>query len=89
MATAESQGSAGRKPNVKDVSLRTGMWRKADDMVKLTPHSEGLSSLSEVNHEVVHRNNVFLPGGGLSSWPKWVDPIAARRSCHKLGTIYR
>lgn len=31
-------------------------------MVKLAPHSEGQSSVSEVNHGVVHRNNVLLPG---------------------------
>ncbi len=52
----------GKEVYVKDVSLRTGTWYKADNMVKLAPHSEGLSSMSEVNHEVVHRNNVFLPG---------------------------
>ena len=31
-------------------------------MVKLAQHSEGRSSVSEVNHGVVHRNNVLLPG---------------------------
>ena len=52
----------GKEAYVKDVSLRTGTWYKADDRVKLAPHSEDWSSMSEVNHEVVHRNNVLLPG---------------------------
>ena len=52
----------GKEAYVKDVSLRIEMWYKADGMVKLAPHSEDLSSMSEVNHEVVHRNNVLLPG---------------------------
>ena len=52
----------GKEAYVKDVSLRTGTWYKADGMVKLAPHSEGLSSVLEVNHGVVHRNNVLLPG---------------------------
>jgi hypothetical protein len=52
----------GKEAYVKDVSLRTGTWYKADDMVELAQHSEGLSSMSEVNHGVVHWNNVLLPG---------------------------
>ena len=52
----------GKEAYVKDVSLRTGTWYKADGMVKLAQHSEGRSSVPEVNHGVVHRNNVFLPG---------------------------
>ena len=52
----------GKEAYVKDVSLRTETWYKADGMVKLAQHSKGLSSMSEVNHEVVHRNNVLLPG---------------------------
>ena len=41
---------------VTDVSLRTGTWYKADGMVKLAQHSEGRSSVPEVNNGVVHRN---------------------------------
>ena len=52
----------GKEAYVKDVSLRTETWYKADDMVKLAQHSKGLSSMSEVNHGVVHWNNVLLPG---------------------------
>ena len=52
----------GKEAYVKDVSLRTGTWYKADGRVKLAQHSEGLSSMSEVNHGVVHWNNVLLPG---------------------------
>jgi hypothetical protein len=52
----------GKEAYVKDVSPRTGTWYKADGMVKLAQHSEGQSSVAEVNHGVVHRNNVLLPG---------------------------
>lgn len=51
----------------KDMSPRTGTWYKADGMGELAPHSEALGSVSEVNHGVVYRNNVFLPGE--ASWP--------------------
>ena len=60
----------GKEAYVKDVSLRTGTWYKADDRVKLAPHSEDWSSMSEVNHEVVHRNNVLLPGEVCVLWPE-------------------
>ena len=40
----------GKEAYVKDVSLRTGTWYKADGMVKLAQHSEGLSSVPEVSH---------------------------------------
>ncbi|HBR95531.1 MAG TPA: hypothetical protein DEA90_15320 [Opitutae bacterium] len=46
----------------KDMSPRTGTWYKADGMGELAPHSEALDSVSEVNHGVVYRNKVFLPG---------------------------
>ena len=52
----------GKEAYIKDVSLRTGTWYKADGMVKLAPHSEDRSSVLEVNHEAVHWNNVSLPG---------------------------
>ena len=52
----------GKEAYVKDMSLRTGTWYKADDMVKLAQHSEGRSSVSEVNHGVVYRNSMLLPG---------------------------
>ena len=45
----------GKEAYVKDVSLRTGTWYKADGMVELAQHSEGRSSVLEVNHGVVHR----------------------------------
>jgi hypothetical protein len=44
------------------MSPRTGTWYKADGMGKLAPHSEALGSVPEVNHGVVYRNSVFLPG---------------------------
>ena len=40
-------------------------------MVKLAQHSEGLSSVPEVNHEVVHRNNTFLPGEASTEGVQW------------------
>jgi hypothetical protein len=46
----------------KDMSPRTGTWYKADGMGKLAPHSEAPGSVPEVNHGVVYRNSVFLPG---------------------------
>jgi len=51
----------GNEAYVKDVNLRTGTWYKADGVDELAQHSEVWSSMPEVNHEVVHRNNVFLP----------------------------
>ena len=32
----------GKEAYVKDVSLRTGTWYKADGMVELAPHSEAV-----------------------------------------------
>jgi len=46
----------------KDMSPRTGTWYKADGMGELAPHSEVQGSVPEVNHGVVYRNSVFLPG---------------------------
>ena len=43
----------GKEAYVKDVSLRTETWYKADGMVKLAQHSEGLSSMSEVIHDLL------------------------------------
>jgi len=68
----------------KDVSPRIGMWYKADGTGKLAPHSEALGSVSEVNHGVVHRNSVFLPGeasmdgkGRFKATAKASAPVAA------------
>lgn len=52
----------GKEAYGKDMSPRTGTWYKADDTGELAPHSEALGSVSEVNHGVVYRNSVFLPG---------------------------
>jgi len=46
----------------KDMSPRTGTRYKADGMGKLAPHSKAYGSVPEVNHGVVCRNSVFLPG---------------------------
>jgi hypothetical protein len=46
----------------KDMSPRTGTWYKADGMGELAQHSEAYGSLPEVNHGVVYRNSVLLPG---------------------------
>ena len=50
----------------KDMSPRTGTWYEADGMSELAPHSEALGSVSEVNHGVVYRNSVSLPGEASS-----------------------
>jgi len=52
----------GKEAYIKDVSLRTETCYKADGMGELAQHSEALSSVPEVKHEVVHRNNAPLPG---------------------------
>ena len=68
----------------KDVSPRTGTWYKADGTGELAPHSEALGSVPEVNHGVVHRNSVSLPGeasmsgvGRLKCAKEIVAPVAA------------
>lgn len=55
-------------------------------MGELAQHSEALGSVPEVNHGVVHRNNVFLPGegssrrsGGFKSTREVRAPVAAMR----------
>lgn len=53
----------------KDMSPRTGTWYKADGTGELAPHSEALGSVPEVNHGVVYRNSVFLPGEASRSCP--------------------
>ena len=68
----------GKEAYVKDVSPRTGTWYKADGMGELAQHSEALSSLPEVNHGVVHRNNAFLPGEASL-------PCGAARHCGASG----
>lgn len=57
----------GKEAYAKDASLRTETWYKADCVDKLAQHSEIQSSMQEVNHGVVYRNNAFLPGE--ASWP--------------------
>lgn len=76
----------GKAVYVKDVSPRTGTCYKADDMSEQAPHGEALSSVSEVKHGVVHRNNTSLLGeasmGGISRLKraiKTVAPAAAMR----------
>jgi hypothetical protein len=68
----------------KDMSPRTGTWYKADGMGELAPHSEALGSVPEVNHGVVCRNSVRLPGeastdgkGRFQSTAKTSAPVAA------------
>lgn len=76
----------GKAVYAKDVSPRTGTCYKADDMSEQAPHGEALSSVSEVKHGVVHRNNTLLLGeasmGGISRLKcaiKTVAPAAAMR----------
>ena len=49
----------GKEAYVKDVSPRTIMWYKADGMLKLAPHSEGQSSVSEVTGELMLQSTRF------------------------------
>ena len=76
----------GKEAYVKDVSPRTETWYKADGMGELAQHSEAYGSVPEVNHGVVHRNNVFLPGeasphrfGGFQSTRQAGAVVAAMR----------
>ena len=56
----------GKEADVKSVSPRTEMCYQADGMDELAQHSEVRSSVSEVKHGVVRRNNTFLPGEASS-----------------------
>ena len=76
----------GKAVYVKDMSLRTETCYKADVVSELAPHSEALSSVAEVKHEVVYRNNTFLLGeaslwsvGRFKSTDKTYAPDVAMR----------
>ena len=58
----------------KDMSPRTETWYKADGMGELAQHSEAHGSLPEVNHGVVYRNSVFLPGEASLPSFVWFQP---------------
>ena len=47
-------------------------------MGELAPHSEALGSIPEVNHGVVYRNSVFLPGEA------WMDGKGRFKSAAKV-----
>ena len=61
----------GKAAYSKDMSPRTGTWYKADGTSELAPHSEALGSVPEVNHGVVYRNSVFLPGEASPPCDVW------------------
>lgn len=61
----------GKEAYGKDMSPRTETWYKADGMGKLAQHSEALGSVPEVNHGVVYRNSVFLPGEASAGGVGW------------------
>jgi hypothetical protein len=56
----------GKEADVKSVSPRTETCYQADGMDELAQHSEVQSSVPEVKHGVVRRNNTFLPGEASS-----------------------
>jgi hypothetical protein len=56
----------GKEADVKSVSPRTETCYQADGMDELAHPSEVRSSVSEVKHGVVRRNNTFLPGEASS-----------------------
>jgi hypothetical protein len=70
----------GKAVYAKDMSLRTETCYKADVVSELAPHSEALSSATEVKHEVVYRNNTFLLGeasmSGISRLKRAMKTVA-------------
>ena len=80
----ETVRDRGKAAYGKDMSPRTETSYKAADAGELAPHSEALSSVSEVNGGVVYRNSAFLPGeispcgtSGFQSTHKAGAPAAA------------
>jgi len=64
----------------KDMSPRTETWYKADGMGELAQHSEVRGSMPEVNHGVVYRNSVFLPGEASLPSLVWFKPTVKDRA---------